>query len=200
MQAPGRILPRSSERSSSGSRGTTKSVFTPRSTTCHQPSTNATSGRARSRPRSPPETRSPDSTKLGAAQSVCPQFQGLVMVLGQGEASLERLAWQMDSGRTRLLYLLTSVRVLRPDPADALGRLLEAIDLARSRSQPFETALTLSAAARERGTCCTRRTNCSARPGPRCGVSTPGPRYAKPGWPCPAASRQQQRTSTCRPP
>ncbi|MGW1506744.1 AAA family ATPase [Streptomyces mirabilis] len=61
---------------------------------------------------------------------------------------LERLAEQTDSGRTRLLYLLTSVRVLRPDPAGARDRLLEAVGLARSRSQPFETAVTLAAAAR----------------------------------------------------
>ncbi|WP_406448810.1 hypothetical protein [Streptomyces sp. NBC_01622] len=45
---------------------------TPRSTTCHQPSTNATSGRASSRPHSPPETRSLDSTKLGAAHPPAP--------------------------------------------------------------------------------------------------------------------------------
>lgn len=61
---------------------------------------------------------------------------------------LEQLAGQMNSGRTRLLYLLTSVRVLQPDPKDTRDRLLEAVDLARSRNQPFETALTFSAAAR----------------------------------------------------
>ncbi|MFC6783480.1 DDE-type integrase/transposase/recombinase [Streptomyces atroolivaceus] len=49
-----------------GSPGTTKNVFTPRSTTFRPPSTRDPSGEARSRPRSPP--RPPDSTKLGAAQ------------------------------------------------------------------------------------------------------------------------------------
>ncbi|MEU2744390.1 ATP-binding protein, partial [Streptomyces sp. NPDC007095] len=70
---------------------------------------------------------------------------------GQAVACLQRLeglAEQTGNGRTRLLYLLTSVRVLRPDPADARDRLLEAVGLARSRSQPFETAVTLVAAAR----------------------------------------------------
>ncbi|MDH6630467.1 DNA-binding CsgD family transcriptional regulator/tetratricopeptide (TPR) repeat protein [Streptomyces sp. LBL] len=61
---------------------------------------------------------------------------------------LEQLAKQMNSGRSRLLYLLTSVRVLQPGPTDTRDRLLEAVDLARSRNQPFETAVTLSAAAR----------------------------------------------------
>ncbi|MFD5111321.1 AAA family ATPase [Streptomyces sp. NPDC058391] len=61
---------------------------------------------------------------------------------------LERLAERMDSGRTRLLYLLTSVRVLRPDLPDSRGHLLEAVELARERGQMFETAVTLTAAAR----------------------------------------------------
>ncbi|MFE4173179.1 AAA family ATPase [Streptomyces sp. NPDC056909] len=61
---------------------------------------------------------------------------------------LERLVERMDSGRTRLLYLLTSVRVLRPDAPDSRGRLLEAVGLARERGQIFETAVTLTAAAR----------------------------------------------------
>ncbi|MDW4906237.1 AAA family ATPase [Streptomyces sp. ADMS] len=60
---------------------------------------------------------------------------------------LELLAGQMNSGRTRLLYLLTSAG-LRPDSADAGKHLPEAVDLARSRSQPFETAVTLLAAVR----------------------------------------------------
>ncbi|WP_228452990.1 transposase, partial [Streptomyces alkaliterrae] len=41
--------------------------FTPRSTTYRRPSTRKPSGAARSKPRSPPEARSPDSTKLGTA-------------------------------------------------------------------------------------------------------------------------------------
>ncbi|MET8163619.1 AAA family ATPase [Streptomyces sp. NPDC005329] len=61
---------------------------------------------------------------------------------------LERLAEQMDVGRTRLLYLLTSGKVLRPDSDAAHKQLIEAVHLARSRGQPFETAVTLSAAAR----------------------------------------------------
>ncbi|MFF2522664.1 AAA family ATPase [Streptomyces liangshanensis] len=52
------------------------------------------------------------------------------------------------SGRTGLLYLLTSARVLRPDSREARARLLEAVELARERGQLFETAVTLSAAAR----------------------------------------------------
>lgn len=61
---------------------------------------------------------------------------------------LERLAERMDSGRTRLLYLLTSVRVLRPDLPDSRRQLLDAVELARERGQMFETAVTLTAAAR----------------------------------------------------
>ncbi|MFF3755280.1 AAA family ATPase [Streptomyces sp. NPDC002018] len=61
---------------------------------------------------------------------------------------LERLAERMDSGRTRLLYLLASVRVLGPDLPDARRRLREAVELARARGQMFETAVTLTAAAR----------------------------------------------------
>src|SRR5690606_36862603 len=74
-KVPGTTSTRSSGRSSSGSRGTTKSVCTPRSTTCRRPSTRKLSGGARSKPRSPLETRSPDSTKLGAVhiawESLC---------------------------------------------------------------------------------------------------------------------------------
>ncbi|GAA3859805.1 hypothetical protein GCM10023084_11730 [Streptomyces lacrimifluminis] len=69
---------------------------------------------------------------------------------GRAAACLERLdllAEQMNSGRTRLLYLLTSGR-LRPDSAAAGKHLAEAVELARSRSQPFETAVTLLAAVR----------------------------------------------------
>ncbi|QIQ03649.1 LuxR family transcriptional regulator [Streptomyces liangshanensis] len=66
---------------------------------------------------------------------------------------LERLAGRTGGGRTgggrtRLLYLLTSARVLRPDSREARARLLEAVELAREREQLFETAVTLSAAAR----------------------------------------------------
>ncbi|MFE4583515.1 transposase family protein, partial [Streptomyces chartreusis] len=39
-------------------------------------STTATSGRARNESRSPPETRSPDSTKLGAALLRCIRAKG----------------------------------------------------------------------------------------------------------------------------
>lgn len=75
---------------------------------------------------------------------------------------LERVDRQLGTGRTRLLCLLTSARLLGggPDGAGGAGgqsgederlarkRLREAVDLARSRDQPFETAVTLSAAAR----------------------------------------------------
>lgn len=61
---------------------------------------------------------------------------------------LQKVAKQLGSGRSRLLCLLASAKVLRPDaPDDARRDLREAVDLARSRSQPFETAVTLSAAA-----------------------------------------------------
>jgi DNA-binding NarL/FixJ family response regulator len=61
---------------------------------------------------------------------------------------LQKVAKQLGSGRSRLLHLLASAKVLRPDaPDDARRDLREAVDLARSRSQPFETAVTLSAAA-----------------------------------------------------
>lgn len=73
-------------------------------------------------------------------------------------ARLERTAEQMNSGRTRLLYLLTSGKILDPDSSEAHRseahrseahkHLSEAVDLARSRSQPFETAVTLLAAVR----------------------------------------------------
>lgn len=62
---------------------------------------------------------------------------------------LERLARRMDSGRTRLLYLLTSARVSQPKPQLLANpaQLLEAVELARERGQMFETAVTLTAAA-----------------------------------------------------
>jgi DNA-binding NarL/FixJ family response regulator len=61
---------------------------------------------------------------------------------------LDRTAEQMNSGRTRLLHLLTSGKILGPDSPEARKHLHEAVDLARSRTQPFETAVTLLAAAR----------------------------------------------------
>ncbi|WP_234336735.1 AAA family ATPase [Streptomyces xylophagus] len=61
---------------------------------------------------------------------------------------LERVSDRTGSGRARLSYLLASARVLRQDsPATAEGQLREAVELARSRSQPYETAVTLVAAA-----------------------------------------------------
>ncbi|MEU2777090.1 AAA family ATPase [Streptomyces sp. NPDC007162] len=61
---------------------------------------------------------------------------------------LHTLAERMGSGQSRLLYLLASARVLGGDPAeDVRDRLREAVDLARSRSQPFETGITLATAA-----------------------------------------------------
>ncbi|WP_221354066.1 LuxR family transcriptional regulator [Streptomyces beigongshangae] len=67
---------------------------------------------------------------------------------------LERISDRTGSGRTRLRYLLASARVLQQDAPDATraartvrDNLREAVELARSRSQPFETAQTLVAAA-----------------------------------------------------
>ncbi|MEU9348152.1 AAA family ATPase [Streptomyces sp. NPDC048278] len=61
---------------------------------------------------------------------------------------LHTLAERTGSGRSRLLYLLTSARVPADDPAeDVRDRLREAVDLARSRKQPFETGIALVTAA-----------------------------------------------------
>ncbi|MFJ9019624.1 AAA family ATPase [Streptomyces sp. NPDC102259] len=61
---------------------------------------------------------------------------------------LERIADRTGGGRTRLRYLLARARVLRHDsPGASRDDLREAVDLARSRSQPFETAVTLVTAA-----------------------------------------------------
>lgn len=61
---------------------------------------------------------------------------------------LEHVAERMGTGRTRLRHLLASARVLRQDsPALAGERLRQAVELARARSQPYETAVTLVAAA-----------------------------------------------------
>jgi DNA-binding NarL/FixJ family response regulator len=61
---------------------------------------------------------------------------------------LEHIADRMGTGRTRLRHLLTSAQVLRQDsPAIAGEQLREAAELARTRSQPYETAVTLVAAA-----------------------------------------------------
>ncbi|MFS8199745.1 AAA family ATPase [Streptomyces sp. CWNU-52B] len=63
-------------------------------------------------------------------------------------ARLEGIAGRSGSGRTRLRYLLASAGVRRrDDPGSAARSLREAVELARSRSQPFETAVTLVAAA-----------------------------------------------------
>ncbi|GAX52145.1 hypothetical protein [Streptomyces olivochromogenes] len=61
---------------------------------------------------------------------------------------LERISDRMGGGRTRLRCLLASARALRQDaPGTAQENLREAVDLARSRGRPFETAVTLVAAA-----------------------------------------------------
>lgn len=60
---------------------------------------------------------------------------------------LEELAGRTGSGRTRLLYLTASARAREPGSDAAREKLHEAVNLARSRGQPFETALTLTAAA-----------------------------------------------------
>ena len=59
---------------------------------------------------------------------------------------LERISDRTGSGRTRLRYLTASARVPRPDrPVTAGENAREAVGLARSRSQPYETAVTLVA-------------------------------------------------------
>ena len=64
-------------------------------------------------------------------------------------ARLRHAAEQLGSGRAHLLSLLVSADVLPREDTDATrGLLLEAVALARSRDQPFETAVTLSAVAR----------------------------------------------------
>ena len=61
---------------------------------------------------------------------------------------LEHLVQQTGTDRTRLLYLLASARVLRDEAPDTARRdLREAVDLARRRGLPFETATTLVTAA-----------------------------------------------------
>jgi tetratricopeptide (TPR) repeat protein/DNA-binding CsgD family transcriptional regulator len=61
---------------------------------------------------------------------------------------LGRIADRTGSERTRLRHLVASARVLWQDASDtARGNLREAVDLARSRGLPFETAITLVAAA-----------------------------------------------------
>jgi DNA-binding CsgD family transcriptional regulator len=65
---------------------------------------------------------------------------------------LERLVARTDSERTRLLWLLGSARVLAADAGQvdvARKHLLDAVDLARHRGQPFETGVALLAAARQ---------------------------------------------------
>ncbi|MEC3993804.1 AAA family ATPase [Actinacidiphila sp. DG2A-62] len=62
---------------------------------------------------------------------------------------LEEIAARTESGRSRLLWLVASARLHAADDPDAAGKhLTDAVALARSREQPFETATTLLAAAR----------------------------------------------------
>ncbi|MFI5799010.1 AAA family ATPase [Streptomyces sp. NPDC051677] len=61
---------------------------------------------------------------------------------------LGRIAPRTGTDRSRLLHLLASARVLRQETPDAARHnLREAVDLARTRGLPFETATTLVAAA-----------------------------------------------------
>lgn len=65
---------------------------------------------------------------------------------------LEQIAEQTDGERTRLLWLLASARLLKTDGGEAdtaHKQLTDAVELARRRGQPFETAVTLLAAARQ---------------------------------------------------
>ncbi|WP_079664528.1 AAA family ATPase [Streptomyces sp. 3214.6] len=62
--------------------------------------------------------------------------------------SLGQVASRTGSGRAQLRYLLASARVLRQEAPDTAGdHLREAVNLARSRGLPFETATTLLEAA-----------------------------------------------------
>lgn len=73
---------------------------------------------------------------------------------GEATAYLRRLAdlaQRTGSERTRLLYLLASARVLGRDGTQGRAMLHEAVELARSRGQPFETAVTLESAAGHSG-------------------------------------------------
>ena len=73
---------------------------------------------------------------------------------GEAAECLRRLgdlAGRTGSGRTRLLHLVASARVLGQGSGTAREMLHEAVDLARSRGQPFETAVTLAAAAGDAG-------------------------------------------------
>lgn len=61
---------------------------------------------------------------------------------------LERITTQTGTDRSRLRHILASATTLRHDAPDIARRnLREAVDLARTRSLPFETATTLVAAA-----------------------------------------------------
>ncbi|MDX2693320.1 AAA family ATPase [Streptomyces ipomoeae] len=61
---------------------------------------------------------------------------------------LERIAPRTGTDRSRLRHLLASARILRQEAPDtARHNLREAVDLARTRGLPFETATTLVAAA-----------------------------------------------------
>ncbi|MEV8544132.1 AAA family ATPase [Streptomyces sp. NPDC051572] len=61
---------------------------------------------------------------------------------------LEHVSDRMGTGRTRLRHLLASAHVLRQNgSATVEGQLREAVELARTRGQPYEMAITLVAAA-----------------------------------------------------
>ncbi|MER6266800.1 AAA family ATPase [Streptomyces sp900105755] len=62
---------------------------------------------------------------------------------------LEEITARTEGGRSRLLWLVASARLhAAGDPEAARKHLADAVALARSREQPFETATTLLAAAR----------------------------------------------------
>ncbi|MFD7917718.1 AAA family ATPase [Streptomyces sp. NPDC059740] len=60
---------------------------------------------------------------------------------------LERTAGQQPGSRARLLYLRVAARLPGQEATAARGLLREAVNLARFRNQPFETAVTLLTAA-----------------------------------------------------
>ncbi|MFG3026146.1 hypothetical protein ACGFZQ_47990 [Streptomyces sp. NPDC048254] len=92
--------------------------------------------------------RSPAPRNCGPPSPSCSRKAGRTAEAVTCLERLARISDRMGTGRTRLTYLLASARALRQDsPATAGERLREAVDLARPRSQPFETAVTLVAAA-----------------------------------------------------
>jgi hypothetical protein len=127
-------------RSSSGSPGTTRNGSTPHSTTCRPPRTNRTTGEAGNQSHSPPETRSPDSAKLGAAQGAPPALfrsgrspawrrcpgpgragQVASAGVGMGMPVLVSAAWSQATSRVVALAECNAARAAGSVPASRRG-------------------------------------------------------------------------------